>query len=202
MREQGFRQQHFKEVECFDCNHKFKVGRSARNSICPNCSSSICLEDVEINVTSTAPIRTRGDVYIRKMGNVSTSEIKCRDLHLQGIISANVECSGEMIVRTAGTIIGEIHCVRLNVVKGSDVQLINTLYTKEAEIHARICGNIHCEGPVLIGNGGCVEGDVSARSVNIEPGGHLDGSMNILRPSARKTKTSAAPNPNQPTLPL
>jgi len=198
MREQGFRQQHFKEVECFDCHHKFKVGRSARNSQCPACSSPICLEDIDINMTSTSPIRTRGDVYIRKMGNVSTSEIKCRDLNVQGIISASVECTGELTIRTAGTIVGEIHCVRLQVIKGSDIQLINTIYAKEVEIYARVCGNIHCDGPVLIGSGGCVEGDVTARSVNIEPGGHLDGGMNILRPPQKKAPADAAAQQNLP----
>ncbi|TLD68877.1 hypothetical protein FEM03_20610 [Phragmitibacter flavus] len=203
MREQGIRQQHFKEIECFDCNHKFKVGRSARQTQCPACSSSICMEDIDINVSSTTPIRTRGDVYVRKMGNVNTSEIKCRDLHVQGIISARVECTGELTMRTAGTIVGEIHCLRLHVVKGSDIQLVNTIFAEEVEIYARICGNIHCNGPVLIGSGGCVEGDVTARSVNIEPGGHLDGAMNILRPAPKKAKPK---NPDeegeQPTLPL
>lgn len=204
MREQGFRQQYFKEVECFDCHHKFKVGRSARSTQCPSCSSHISMEDLDINVPSTSPIRTRGDVYIRKMGNLSTSELRCRDLHIQGLVSATIECTGELNLRTVGTIVGEVTCVRLHIMKGSDVQFINTVTANEVEIHARMVGNIHCKGPVLIGAGGCVEGDVTARSVNIEPGGHLNGAMNIIRPPARKAKEKSPPpaDERQQTLPL
>jgi cytoskeletal protein CcmA (bactofilin family) len=34
---------------------------------------------------------------------------------------------------------------------------------------------------VLIGMNGAVNGDVTARSVSIEPGGELNGAMNIVR---------------------
>ena len=39
---------------------------------------------MDINLPSTTPIRTRGDVLIRKNGNVNTSEVRCRDLKVHG----------------------------------------------------------------------------------------------------------------------
>lgn len=201
MKDQGYyRQQYFKDVECFDCKNKFKTGRSARSTHCPACGSLICLEDVDINTASTESIRTRGDAFIRKNGNVNASEVKCRDLKVHGLVSAQIECSGDMQMRTSGTVIGEIHCRRFLVERGSDIRFLNSIYAEEVEIQARIEGNIQCTGRVTIGAQGWVHGDVTARSVSIEPGGHLDGAMNILRASFAKPTTgpTAAVNPGKP----
>lgn len=182
MKEQGmYRNQYFKDAECFDCGHKFKTGRSAKSASCPTCGAYISLEDVEINMPSTQPVKTRGDVLVRKRGRLSTSIVQCRDLNCQGIIEANVSCSGDAAFRTAGTIIGEIRCQRFVVEKGADVVFMNPVHAAEVEIQARVTGTLYCTGPVLINSNGSVNGDVTARSVSIEPGGELNGAMNIVR---------------------
>ena len=192
MKDQGYyKQQYFKEVECFDCHHKFKVGRSAKSTQCPACGTQICLEDFDINLPSTIPILTRGDVLIRKNGNVNTSEIKCRDLKVFGSVSAQIECSGDLILKTAGTVIGEIRCARFVVEKGSDINFHNMIYADEVDVQARVFGNIQCSGKVNIGAQGWIHGDVTARSVSIEPGGQLDGAMNILRTTPQKPAAPA-----------
>lgn len=187
MKDQGYyRNQYFKDVECFDCRNKFKTGRSARSTNCPACGSLINLEDVDINVPSTTPIRTRGDVLIRKNGNVNTSEVRCRDLKVQGQICAEIDCSGDLQMRTTGIVIGEIHCQQFIVERGSDIKFLNTVYAESVDIQAHVEGNIECSGRVTIGPVGCVQGDVTARSVSIEPGGQLNGAMNILRTTTAK----------------
>lgn len=174
---------YFKEVECFDCRHHFKVGRSARSTACPACGSHLCLEDVEINSTSSTPVRTRGDVIIRKHGNLQCTEIRCCNLKVLGTVSAAIDCTGDFFVRSTGVIIGEVHCHRLVVEKGSDVHFMNKITAAEAAISGRILGNIHCSGSVNISASGVVQGDVTGRAVNIEPGGQLDGTINIVRSS-------------------
>ncbi len=182
MKEQGmYRNQYFKDAECFDCGHKFKTGRSAKSANCPACGAYISLEDVEVNMTSTQPIKTRGDVLVRKRGRLSTSSVHCRDLECHGIIEANVTCSGDATFRTTGSIIGEIRCQRFVVEKGADVAFMNAVHATDVEIQARVTGTIFSTGLVLIGSNGSVNGDVTARSVSIEPGGELNGAMNIVR---------------------
>jgi cytoskeletal protein CcmA (bactofilin family)/predicted Zn-ribbon and HTH transcriptional regulator len=182
MKEQGmYRNQYFKDAECFDCGHKFKTGRSAKSANCPTCGAYISLEDVEINMTSTQPIKTRGDVLIRKRGRLSASSVQCRDLQCQGIIEANVTCSGDATFRTTGSIIGEIRCNRFVVEKGADVAFLNPVHATDVDIQARVTGTIYSTGLVLIGSNGAINGDVTARSVSIEPGGELNGAMNIVR---------------------
>lgn len=196
MKEQGYyKQQYFKEVECFDCHHKFKVGRSAKSTQCPACGVHLCLEDFEINLPSTSPILTRGDVLIRKNGNVNTSEIKCRDLKVFGSVCAQLECTGDLTLRTAGTIIGEVRCKRFIVEKGSDIHFHNMIYADEVDVQARVFGNIQCSGKVNIGAQGWIHGDVTARSVSIEPGGQLDGAMNILRSTPQKPAAPLVKHP-------
>ena len=189
MKDQGFyRQQYFKEAQCFDCDHRFKVGRSSKSANCPACGAYISLEDVELNMPSTQAIKTRGDVLIRKRGQLSATHLFARDLRCQGTVSANINCSGDAIFRTVGTIVGEVRCRRFIVEKGSSITFMNPVHAEEVEIHSPITGNVFSKGPVLISANGAVNGDVTARSVSIEPGGELNGAMNIVRstPSAGK----------------
>lgn len=200
MKEQGYyRQQYFKDVECFDCHHKFKVGRSAKSTQCPACGVHICLEDFDINLPSTNNILTRGDVLIRKNGNVNAAQIKCRDMKVFGMVSAQIECAGDLVLRTAGTVIGEIRCQRFVVEKGSDIHFHNMIYADEVDVQARVFGNIQCSGRVVIGSQGWIHGDVTARSVSIEPGGQLDGAMNILRSTPQKPAAPALQRVEQRT---
>ena len=182
MKDMGmYRNQYFKDAECFDCGHKFKTSRSARSANCPTCGAYISLEDVEINMNATQPVKTRGDVIIRKRGHLAASSLQCRDLRCFGNLEANVECSGDAIFKASGTVIGEIRCRRFIVEKGSDLVFKNPIRAEEVDIQARITGNVFSSGLVLIGANGSVNGDVTARSVSIEPGGELNGAMNIVR---------------------
>ena len=187
MKDEGvYRQQYFKEAQCFECNHKSKVGRSAKSASCPNCGAVIPLEDIELNAASSQSIKTRGDVLIRKRGELSATEVYAKDLRCQGTISADIHCSGDAIFRTTGTIAGQVHCRRFIVEKGSNLVLSNPVHADEVEIHAPITGSVFSNGSVLISASGAVNGDVTARSVSIEPGGELNGAMNIVRSSQSK----------------
>lgn len=185
MMDQGvYRQQYFKEAQCFECNNKFKVGRSSKSANCPSCGSLISLEDIELNMPSNQAIKTRGDVLIRKRGHLTAAYLYAKDLRCYGMVQTNVFCSGDAIFKTEGTMVGEVHCRRFIVEKGSEITFMNPIHADEVEIHSPITGNVFSKGSVQIFANGAVNGDVTARSVSIEPGGELNGSMNIVR-SAR-----------------
>lgn len=198
----GSRQHYFKEIECFDCRSRFKVGRSARSASCPSCGGQVCLDDIDISINSTNSIRTRGDVLITRAGNLQAAEVRCRDLKVFGVLSAAIECSGEFLVRATGTIIGEVHCHRLVIDKGCDIHFMNSIFAEEVEVRGRVLGHIQCSGPVTIGATGLVQGDVKARAVSIEPGGQLDGAMNIVRvPPPKEAKASLPTAPQRLPIP-
>lgn len=182
MKSEGmYRNQYFKDADCFECGHKFKVSRSSRSATCPTCGATIALDDVEVNMPSGDSIKTRGDVLIRKRGQVSAESIQCKDLRCQGILEANVNASGDAIFKASGTMIGQVNCRRFIVEKGSDVTFLNEIHAEEVDVQAKITGSIFSSGSFVIGANGIVYGDVTARSVSIEPGGELNGAMNIVR---------------------
>lgn len=182
---------YFKEVECFECRSKFKVGRHARSPNCPACGKPICLEDLDIRVDSTSPVRTGGDVVIRKSASVRASDVRCRNLTVLGRVSANIECTGEFFAGSSGTYTGEVHCHRLVVEEDCEIKLKVPVHACEVEVRGRVSGHILCTGPVKISPTGWIQGDVTARSVSIETGGQLDGAMNIVRLQTASAKLPA-----------
>ncbi len=179
-----YRQQYFKDIECFECRHVFKVSRSMKSAECTECGAAICIEDLDINQHVTDPMRTRGDVIIRKPGLVTAEFIECRDLRCLGIIEAEVRCQNEAVFRTEGTIKGIVNCRKLTIEKGADITFTEPVRAADMHINSRVNGTLHATGKITIGPYGCVNGDVSARSVAIEPGGELNGGMNIVRAGA------------------
>jgi cytoskeletal protein CcmA (bactofilin family)/ribosomal protein S27E len=178
------RNSYFKDAECFECGNKSKISRSCRSANCPACGAGISFEDLDINMRTTQAIKTRGDLIVRKRGHLSAESIRCKDLRCQGIIEANIEASGDAIFRTSGTIIGEVRCKRFIVEKGAKIVFINTIFTEDADIQANVTGNIVSNGPLVIGRKGIVNGDISFKSVSIEPGGTLNGTMTVLSSQA------------------
>lgn len=183
MRDQGMyrAQHHFKEAECFECHNKFKVGRSSKSANCPSCGAYISMEDIDLNMPSTQPIKTRGDVMIRKRGHLTATHLFAKELRCFGLVSANIQCSGDAIFKTSGTIVGEVHCKKFIVEKGSDIEFLNEVRADEIEIAAPVKGHFYSKGPLIISATGAVDGSVTGRSISIEPGGELNGSMNIVR---------------------
>lgn len=182
MRDAGlYRNHYFKDADCFECGHTFKVSRSLRSVACAQCGATIPMEDVEINMPSDQAIKTRGDVVIRKRGHVASSAgIRCKDLRCFGTFEADVQADGDVIFRSSGSVSGKITCRRLIIEKGSEVHLQGAVHAAEIEVHAKVAGTLFSSGPLIIGAYGSVDGDVTARSVSIEPGGELNGGMSIV----------------------
>ncbi len=193
-----YRQQYFKDIECFECRHVFKVSRSMKSAECTACGAAICIEDFDINQRVTQPVRTRGDVIIRKPGHVAADFIECRDLRCLGLIEATVRCQNEATFRTEGTIKGEINCRKLTVEKGADITFLNPVRAGDMHINSRVTGALNATGKIVIGPYGSVNGDVTARAVAIEPGGELNGGMNIVRAAP---VPAPAPDPAPPAEP-
>lgn len=139
------------------------------------------MDDVEISHPVQRDIRTRGDVMIRRSGIVTSERLECKDLRCYGLLETSVKARGDIILRTSGTLLGALECRRLLVEKGSDITFLNEVHAAQIEIHARVTGALVSSGSLLIGATGAVNGDVTASSVAIEPGGELNGAMNIVR---------------------
>ncbi len=176
-----YRNQYFRETECFECGLRAQVSRAVRSVACSRCGATIPLDDIEIRHPVQRAIRTRGDVMVRRTGVVTADQLECKDLRCYGLLETNVKASGDVILRTRGTLLGAIQCRRLLIEKGSDVTFLNEVQAAQIEVHASVTGSLVASGSLLIGGTGAVNGDVTASSVSIQPGGELNGAMNIVR---------------------
>ena len=104
---------------------------------------------------------------VRTAARLTATNLYAGELRCYGIIAANMNCLGDAIFRTNGTIVGEVHCRRFIVEKGAEITFMNAILADEVEIHAPITGNVFSKVPLLISANGPVNGDVTARSVSI-----------------------------------
>ncbi len=85
-----------------------------------------------------------------------------------------------LTVRRSETFVGDVRCNRLTIGRGAEAQFLKGVYANRLVVHGRAMGNFTCRGAAKIGVGAWVVGSVAARSVELEPGGIVDGEMRIL----------------------
>ena len=166
-------------VRCFECNHQQMVSIAASSTQCARCSIYISLEDHDISGVWSQNIRTRGNVRVGKKGSVVGCDIACHDLEVLGPISASVDCSGNAIFRHSGRVMGSMHCRTLVVEKKSEVVFPQGVLAESVDVYGTVVGNITCAGTIRIWKSGKVEGDATARGVDLKDGGVLSGRMSI-----------------------
>ncbi len=156
------------------------TGRAAAATQCPSCGTYISLRNHVISGRVSAPVSTRGNVVVGKRGALITSKIQCHDLVIYGKVAGKINCSGTVRFRATGKVLGEIRSEKFVVEKRSKLQFLHPVHATTVEIHAPTAVDIVCDGPVWIGSKGSVSGGVLARSLKIEDGGALDGTLSIL----------------------
>ncbi|MCB1229591.1 MAG: polymer-forming cytoskeletal protein [Verrucomicrobiae bacterium] len=178
---QGQKKSHvaMRNVRCFECNHQQPVSVAASSTQCARCSVYISLVDHDIASSWSQNIRTRGNVHIRKRGSVTGCDVACHNLEVDGRLSATVDCSGEATFRSSSRIMGHMHCRQLVVEKKCEVIFPQGVWAESVEIHGTVVGNINCAGTIRIYKHGKVEGDATARAVDLKDGGELSGRMSI-----------------------
>ncbi len=166
-------------VRCFRCNHRQLESRHAESTQCNRCNTYISLANYQIRQPTDRVIRTRGNVVIHRRGSVIGSELACRNLLVVGTLSTRVDCSGDAHFRGPARLRGSLHCERLVVERGVEVECPEGVFAESALIEGVVRGNVACAGTVQIHHGGLVDGDVRAHAVDLQGGGSLTGEMVI-----------------------
>jgi cytoskeletal protein CcmA (bactofilin family)/predicted RNA-binding Zn-ribbon protein involved in translation (DUF1610 family) len=147
-----------RDVVCFRCGNTFAAIAEAQSSQCPKCGGYVNLLDHEITAHSNSRIETRGDVIIRKTGSITGVRVRCHNLTVQGILSADVECSGNFVIRSHGKVNGTIQCRHLRVEKGARVEFLGSVTSTTASIDGNVRGRLNCSGPVTLEKGARLNG--------------------------------------------
>jgi cytoskeletal protein CcmA (bactofilin family) len=169
-----------RQVHCFICGHSFSAIGEAQSSQCPKCSGYVSLLDYEINENWNRRIQTCGNVVIQKAGVVSGVTLQCHHLTVIGELAGSVECSGDLVIRSHGKIIGQVQCQNLRVEKGARVEFLHPVTATSAFIDGNVRGQISCSGPVILAKRAHLQGLVRTTSLVIQPGAKHTGTVEML----------------------
>ncbi len=169
-----------REVLCFTCGHLFTTIAEAQSSQCPKCGGYVSLIDYDITEVWNRRIQTRGNVVIQKTGSVSGVTLRCHHLTVLGELSGSVECSGDLIIRSSGKIIGTMQCRHLRVEKGARVEFLNPVTAVTATIDGQVRGQISCTGAVTLEKRAQLHGLVRTSSLVVKPGAKHTGTIEMV----------------------
>lgn len=175
-----------REVLCFGCAHTFNAIAEAQSSQCPKCGRYVSLVDYDIAEAWNRPIQTRGNVIIRKIGSVTGTTIRCHHLTVLGELACSVECSGDLIIRSPGKIVGSLKCRNLRIEKGVRVEFLNPVTAESASIDGHVRGQISCTGPVTLEKRAQLHGLVRTSSLIVKPGAKHTGTIEMTSTQTAK----------------
>lgn len=169
-----------RETSCFECGAPITALGDAQSSQCPKCGSYISLEDFHIEEAWNRRIKTRGDVKILKSGSIAGASVRCHHLTILGSLSGSVECSGDLIIRSHGKIIGAVSCRNLRIEKGARVEFLNPVKAVTARIDGEVHGQISCTGSVTLEKRAQLHGLVRTTSLVVKPGAKHNGRIEMV----------------------
>lgn len=169
-----------RSVSCFNCGHSFSAIAQAQSSQCPKCSGYVSLLDFDITEHWNRRIQTRGNVVIQKSGSVTGTTVRCHHLTVLGELAGSVECSGDLVIRSHGKIIGTVHCKNLRVEKGARVEFLNPVTAATANIDGQVRGQISCTGAVVLEKRAQLHGLVRTSSLIVKPGAQHTGTIEMV----------------------
>jgi cytoskeletal protein CcmA (bactofilin family)/uncharacterized CHY-type Zn-finger protein len=178
------RQKPPREVICFNCSHTFTAVREAQSSQCPKCSGYVSLRDYRIDEPWNRRIQTRGDVIIMKTGVVSGVNIQCHQLTVLGELAGSVDCSGDLIIRSHGKILGKVRCRELRVERGARVEFLSPVNAQSVRIDGQVRGQINCSGLIVLEKRAQLQGLVRAAGLSVKSGAKHTGTIEIIQGSS------------------
>lgn len=168
-------------VICFNCGHTFPAIREAQSSQCPKCSGYVSLRDYRIEEPWNRRIQTRGDVTITKTGSVTGINIQCHHLTVLGELAGSVDCSGDLVIRSHGKILGKVRCRELRIERGARVEFLSQVTAERVRIDGNVRGQITCSGLIVLEKRARLQGLVRAAGLSVKPGAKHTGTIEIIQ---------------------
>ncbi len=166
-------------VTCFDCGTIQELNSAASSTICPSCSVHMDVRDYKINTAFSRAIRTHGQVHVTSAGDLSSSSVLCRSAIIDGKLRGSLQCSEKVEFRAPAKVQGKVSAPEVIIGKKADVQFFRRLQVGSIEIRGKMSGEIVAETVVTIRSTGSLDGNVVARSINVEKGGTFTGELVI-----------------------
>lgn len=173
------RAQRFQIVGCFECKRRHEVSEAATSTNCPGCSAHIDLRDYKITTSFSRSIRTRGDLHLTSKGDLNSTSVVCRTALIEGRMRGNLECSESATINFVGKVPGRLTANYVCVERKADVRCYRRVFVRNIDIKGRLTAEIIATGTVNIHKTGVLDGNVTAKAINIDQGGLFSGQLVI-----------------------
>ncbi len=173
-----------RKLNCYHCSHIFDVVSDAQSTQCAKCGSYISLRDYTIDQAWHRRIQTRGNVIVLKGAAITGVNVQCHDLLVLGELSASVECSGKLTIRSHGKIVGNVHCDELCVERGAKVEFQGEVKARTAYIDGEVKGNITCKEKIILERKARLQGLARASGLVMREGAKHSGLMEVVQSSS------------------
>ena len=169
-----------REIFCFDCGYHYTAAGEAQSSQCPQCCCYVSLLDYAIDGPWNRRIQTRGNVTILKSGSVSGESIQCHNLTVLGELCSAVDCSGDIVIRGHGKVMGKVTCRNIHIERKARVEFFHPVTVVSATIDGQTRGQIFCTGTITLGKHAHLHGLVRAAAIIVKSGAKHTGTLEIL----------------------
>ena len=197
-----FNRQRNRVVACFECKRKHEVSDAATSTNCPGCSAHIDLRDYKITTSFSRSIRTRGELHLTAKGDLSSTSVVCKSALIEGKLRGNLQCEETATINYIGKIPGRLSANYILVERKADVQCFRRVRAASIDIKGKISAEIIATGPVNIHKTGILEGNVTAKSINIEKGGIFSGQLVIGHADLTQAELLPSPLSTAPIAPV
>ena len=174
-----WRRPRINSVACYDCGTVQELNSAASSTICPGCSVHMDLRDYKITTVFSRAVRTHGNVYVTSAGDLSSSSVICRTAIIEGKLRGTLQCHERLEFRSSAKVQGKLSSPLVVIGKKAKVEFYRQLQVGALEIRGRMSGEVVAETFVTIRKSGILEGNVVARSINVEKGGSFTGQLVI-----------------------
>jgi len=137
------------------------------------------LRDYKINTAFSRAIRTHGEVHVTSSGDLSSSSVVCRSAIIQGKLRGSLQCIEKAEFRVPAKVQGKVTASAILIGKKANVHFFRQLQVGSLEVRGKMSGDILADTTVTIRRTGRLEGNVVARSINVEKGGTFSGQLTI-----------------------
>jgi len=130
-----------------------------------------------------------------------SSSVRCQRAIIEGRLRGNLDCAGTIVINTSGKILGKLSASEIVVEKRCEVQFFRRVRVSNIEIRGRMSGEVVADGMVTIRKNGVLEGNVTAKAINVEKGGTFSGQVVVGRRALQQTELLAneSPTVSKPT---
>lgn len=173
----------FRTIHCFECESELEVPPTAISTICHNCSRHIDLNDYTITGLFGRNLETKGALYLTEKGSLTAEKLIVGLAEVKGRLSAKyLKCEGDVELYPTAVVQGNIFARNLKVMHDSRFTIEQQVVVDSIEIHGHVEGKLFCHGKVMLTKTGTFNGELVAKSLDMEPGATLRGDMYINAP--------------------